>query len=249
MVLVHSIDEVIAQLDQIIAACARTNSRAGYFACLYRKMTIAVKQGIANGLFENGLRMERFDVLFANRYLSAFRQHSSGQTCTNAWCHAFDAGLQPYTVIQHLLLGMNAHINLDLGVAAAEVCAGQDIHALKGDFEKINAVIGSLVNTIQTDLEDICFPMRFVRFIDNAGKDAVINFSVTLARKAAWTNALALSALPEDNHPAYISTLDLQVAQVASNILTPDLSQSLLLRGIRFFEPKEPAKIISFLAD
>ncbi|MBL7713183.1 MAG: hypothetical protein JNL13_11980, partial [Chitinophagaceae bacterium] len=112
---VHSIDEVIAELDQVIAACLRTGSRAGYFACLYRKMTLAVKQGIAKGLFEDGQRMERFDVHFANRYLAAYRQYSSGEACTNAWCRAFEAGAQAHTVIQHLLLGMNAHINLDLG--------------------------------------------------------------------------------------------------------------------------------------
>ncbi|MBL7711141.1 MAG: hypothetical protein JNL13_01695, partial [Chitinophagaceae bacterium] len=136
-----------------------------------------------------------------------------------------------------------------LGIAATEISAGQDIQALRADFEKINDVIGSLINTVQTDLEDICFPMRFVRFIDNAGKDAVINFSIALARKTAWTNALALSALPPENHPAYIHTLDLQIATVARNIVTPGLSQSLLLKSIRFFEPKDTARIISFLED
>lgn len=249
MVSVLSINEVIAQLDQIIAECSKTQDRAGYFACLYRKMTIAVKQGIENGLFADGARMERFDVLFAGRYLSAYYRYRDKQACTSAWCHAFDACRQPYTVIQHLLLGMNAHINLDLGIAAAEVSTGQDIQALRPDFDKINEVIGSLINTVQTDLEAICLPMRFVRYIDNKSKDAVINFSITLARRTAWTNALALSALPAENHPAYIHTLDLQIAQVARNIVTPGFSQSLLLQSIRFFEPKDVVKIISVLED
>jgi hypothetical protein len=249
MILPLSINDVIVHLDGIIAECIRKKSRAGYFACLYRKMTIAVQQGIENGMFENGKRMELFDVHFANRYLFAYRQYESRQACTSAWCHAFDAGEKEYTVLQHLLLGMNAHINLDLGIAAAEISAGSDIQALRPDFEKINNIIGSLVNTVQTDLEDICFPMHFVRYIDNSSKDAVINFSIALARKTAWANALALSALPAENHPAYISTLDVQIAQVARNIINPDFSQGLLLKSIRLFEPKDTGKIISCLKD
>jgi hypothetical protein len=39
-------------------------------------------------------------------------------------------------VVQHVLLGMNAHINLDLGVAAAEVAPGPAIAGLRGDFDR-----------------------------------------------------------------------------------------------------------------
>jgi hypothetical protein len=39
----HTIDEVIAQLDEIMARSRRENSRLGFFAALYRQVTIMVK--------------------------------------------------------------------------------------------------------------------------------------------------------------------------------------------------------------
>ena len=49
-----TIDEVITFLDEIIEKSKNENSPIGYFASLYRKVTIRVKDGIHNGEFENG---------------------------------------------------------------------------------------------------------------------------------------------------------------------------------------------------
>jgi hypothetical protein len=67
----ETIDQVIDQLTEIIDWSRTTNSRLGYFAALYRKVTIKVKEGIAENFFDDGERMERMDVIFANRYLAA----------------------------------------------------------------------------------------------------------------------------------------------------------------------------------
>jgi hypothetical protein len=68
----QTIDEVIARLDDIIADCKQRQSRIGYFAALYRRMTVEVQTGIAQKNFEDGNRMEQLDVIFANRYLQAY---------------------------------------------------------------------------------------------------------------------------------------------------------------------------------
>lgn len=244
-----SINEVIAQLDDIIATAAQEHSRIAYFACLYRKMTIAVKEGISNNVFEDGPRMERLDVIFANRYIDAWQCYRQQLPLTGSWTNAFNAAAEQYTVLQHLLLGMNAHINLDLGIAAAQVSRNTDIHLLQNDFNRINDVIGSLVNSVQTDLEDICWPMRFVRYIDNKSKDAVINFSMKMARNTAWAHALTLSAAPPALWPGYHHTLDQKIAAISNNILNPRLSQSLLLQVIRWFEPADVNSVTACLKD
>jgi hypothetical protein len=41
------------------------SSRLGFFAALYREVTARIRKGIAEGRFEDGQRMEQFDVLFA----------------------------------------------------------------------------------------------------------------------------------------------------------------------------------------
>jgi Family of unknown function (DUF5995) len=49
-----TIDEVIHQLESLVASCIESNSRIGYFASLYHKVTLKVKEGI----LKMSLRME-----------------------------------------------------------------------------------------------------------------------------------------------------------------------------------------------
>ncbi|RZK18560.1 MAG: hypothetical protein EOO86_09860 [Pedobacter sp.] len=168
---------------------------------------------------------------------------------TTSWKSAFKATQQPYTVIQHLLMGMNAHINLDLGIAAAETSKGIGIQTIKKDFDLINNIIGSLINTVQKDLEEICAPMKLVKYVDNRSKESVINFSITTARNTAWANAVSLSAVVPNRYDHYINTLDSNINLVASKIINPNFSQSLILRTVRAFEPKDVGEIIKYLRD
>jgi hypothetical protein len=87
----RTIDEVIAQLDEIIERSILEESRLGYFAALYRRGTIKVKEGIAEGRFDDGPRMERLDVAFANRHLEAIDQFWKGQNPTQCWMVSFNA--------------------------------------------------------------------------------------------------------------------------------------------------------------
>ena len=69
---INSIDEVIEILGKIITASENNNDPLGYFAALYQKVTIKVKEGIENNFFDDGPRMEKLDVVFANRYIDAY---------------------------------------------------------------------------------------------------------------------------------------------------------------------------------
>src|SRR5215216_527449 len=86
-----TIDEVIGHLDEIIARARREESRFGYFATLYRNVTVEVKRGIAAGRFEDGPRMERLDVNFANRYLTALDCYLRGEPASRCWVTSFKA--------------------------------------------------------------------------------------------------------------------------------------------------------------
>ena len=114
----ETIEEVIQSLDKIIEWSKKGKMRLGYFAALYRKVTVQVQEGIKNGLFDDGERMERLDVIFANRYLEAFEQYHTSKDPTLSWKQAFDTSKRwKPIVLQHLLIGMNTHIDLDLAKA------------------------------------------------------------------------------------------------------------------------------------
>lgn len=91
-----TIDEVILQLEDIIAYCELNNSCAGYFAVLYHKVTCKVKECVQNKNFEDGERMEKLDVLFANSYLTAFYSWLDNKPTSLSWKTAFDA----FSIIQ-----------------------------------------------------------------------------------------------------------------------------------------------------
>jgi len=185
-------------LTQIIEQCKTSGNRAGYFAALYKRMTIAVRDGINTNKFDDGARMEKLDMIFAQRYLNAYKSYFSKQTCSLSWQFAFDACADnSLIVLQHLLLGINTHINLDLAIAAAEVAQGNSINALQNDFNSINNLIGSLVDDIQECLCEVWFPMRMLMKVANGKQIAVLNFSIDKAREASWSNALLLANMNE----------------------------------------------------
>lgn len=194
-----TIDGVILRLDAIVRESARTGSRFGYFAALYNRVTMAVRDGIRAGMFDDNARMERLDVAFANRYLAAWDAWTTGAKPTRAWRVAFEAAARPdLSVLQHLFLGMNAHINLDLGIAAADVAPGDAIHGLQRDFNRINDVLASLLPTVETQLREMSPLLDSLTTIadrlDNID-DRVGAFSMEKARDGAWRFALRLAPI------------------------------------------------------
>ncbi|WP_101448122.1 DUF5995 family protein [Aquimarina sp. MAR_2010_214] len=87
---IHTIDDVIATLEDIITQSKTNNNPLGYFATLYKKVTIKVKEGIENNFFDDGPRMERLDVIFAKRYLDAYFEYMDHKKVTASWEKAFE---------------------------------------------------------------------------------------------------------------------------------------------------------------
>src|SRR4051812_44715521 len=118
-----NIEEVITILDGIIAEQRELRSPLAFFPALYRGVTLRIRAGILDGTFADGDRMNRFDTTFANRYFAAFDAFRSGATPSRAWqvCFCVEKRRAGTMILQHLLLGMNAHINFDLPIAAVEI--------------------------------------------------------------------------------------------------------------------------------
>ncbi len=232
-----TIDEVIDQLTIIVDWSRQNNSRMGYFAALYRKVTRQVKTGIADGFFDDGPRMERLDVIFANRYIHACYQYQSGQTPTKSWVKAFDVTECWWPIVlQHLLMGMNAHINLDLGIAAAETVSPEELPNLKGDFDKINGVLAGLVDDVKNELAEIWPLLGLLNRYLGSEETAIINFSMEKARDAAWSFAEELSPLSEERRQQAIVEKDAMFALFSNVIMHPGFVGSLVIKIVRLGE-------------
>lgn len=230
----RTIDEVVNNLTLIINESKSNQSALGYFAALYRKVTIRVRQGIENNEFDDGKRMEQLDVIFANRYIQAYINYQNQQSVTKSWLVAFQyAVLSQPIVLQHLLIGMNAHINLDLGIAAAEVSAGKDIADLKADFGRINDVLSSLVEGVENDLTEIWPTLKKLLRLAGNLDNWMADFSMKLARNGAWKFACSLADSSPDQWSEQIKSRDRKVSSIARLITNPGLLTRLVFYFVR----------------
>ena len=217
-----TIPEVLDALDRVLAQALERGSRDGYFAAIYRKVTAKVGEGVASGFFDDGDRMERLDAGFASRYLTALAQHDRGEPTTRSWAVAFAALPSPRPLIlQHLLLGIHAHLNLDLGIAAAETAPGASLPGLRRDFDRINEILRQLVAGIEDDLGEVSPWLRLLFRVGGPTDEEVIRFSLEVARSEAWRFATELAPLARDDWGGPIGARDTRVARLARLVMSP----------------------------
>ena len=241
MVLTHS-------LNKIIEWSKENRSRSGYFPALYRKVTIRVKKGIDEGEFADGKRMECLDVNFANRYLEAFERYHSSKDVTRSWKLAFDSSKRWRPIVmQHLLLGMNAHIALDLGIAAAQTADREKLEDLKGDFFKINNILVSLINEVQEELAGVWPLLKLLDYAAGEADEYLAKFGMIISRGHAWEVAKELSDLAPQERTSKIEDLDREVSEIGTIILNPGYFVRSVLLLIRLGEIRSVPGIIRML--
>ena len=244
-----TIEEVILKLDEIIAWSILNNSPIGYFACTYRSMTLAVLDGVKKKKFEDGKRMVTLDLSFANRYFAALENYQNNKKCSNAWFTAFEAAKNTdLLIMQHILLGINAHINLDLGVSAASIMPYRKVNDLKNDFDKINEVIASINQKVQDSLSEICYPIEVIDQLSQGKDNVMLDFAISKARQTSWASAYILSNSIQFIRPALISIIDNAAALIGRNILISNKISPKVLKIMKACESNDVKKNIGILS-
>lgn len=243
-----TIDEVIAQLDQIIDTECANNSCMAYFPILYRKVTLRIKEGILNNEFENNPRMEKLDVLFANRYIDAYESLGPNKPFTQSWKKAFEAAKNGNLLImQHLLLGINAHINLDLGIAVAETVGDDgDMMDFENDFNKINEILGSMISNVEAKIISVSPLFGLLDKFGKGREDKLVSFSINIARDGAWLFANQYHISP--NKEVELNARDGIIAILAEKLIRQkSWVLKYLVKIIYFFEKKDVPQIVTVL--
>nr|WP_321237301.1 DUF5995 family protein [uncultured Psychroserpens sp.] len=245
-----NIQQVLDTLDTIIDESMATNSRLGLFAYIYRRTTAEIASEIALGNFEDNARLEILDVAFANLYLDAYKAFKTNQevSVSASWNFAFNQAENPLSILQHIMLGMNAHINLDLAIATAATMSGEDLNAIENDFNKVNDILFQITNELQDRLSRVS-PLLFI--LDWFGKNAdeqIIDFSMRKAREQSWNSANLLWALGDANNQATINNIDKVVLKLSERLAAPKSRIiRFVLKCIQKFETKDVSTIISKL--
>ncbi|MGV0786219.1 DUF5995 family protein [Mycolicibacterium sp. XJ2] len=194
-----NIDEVVRNLDQIIGWSVRQKSTIGYFAVLYKRSTVAIRAALDEGLFYDRPQMEQFDAVFAKRYFDALNAYfcpDDYDGLTLPWEVTFvrqDIGQS--TMLQHMVAGLNAHINFDLGLATAEMVPNS-MEAFEHDFQLINALVSTQIRGMLRVTEGLSPAVRWIRrAIPN--EIGFVSRILIKFRRSGWLFAIYLSMYPD----------------------------------------------------
>jgi hypothetical protein len=229
---VTSVNAAVARMEALSAYIADHESRGALdgLACfnhLYTVITRRVRDGIADGFFEDIPFITQLDVEFANRYFDAIRAHEwLPGSAPRAWQVLFDRRSNKWIEpMQFAIAGVNAHVNLDLCVAVVNACAALRTHPTHGhqhtDYLRINDIFAEEMKGLRQHYES-----GFSRMVDNLATpvlDAVCNWSVVTYRNIAWHKALELWDIRRRGRDDldFITTTDVAAARKAELILTP----------------------------
>lgn len=243
-----TIQEVQNQLDVIIEQAIINNDRIGIFAFIYRRTTAEIQKEIQLQSFEDNERLEKLDVAFASLYLEAYNNYTNHKPVSKCWEFAFNTKNESLTILQHILLGMNAHINLDLSVSTSATMAGSNLMAIENDFNKVNDILFNIVNEMQDRLSRVSHFMFLLDAIGENTDEKIIDFSMRKARQQAWNSANLLWSLGNKTNTDAIDKIDVLVLKLSEIIKSP--KSKLLkyaLKLISKFEEKDVGVILSKL--
>jgi hypothetical protein len=146
------------------------------------------------------------------------------------------------------MLGMNAHINLDLGIATAKTMSGQQILDIEDDFKKVNDILFQITNELQDRLSRVSPFMFILDWIGKHKDEMFIGFSMSKARQQSWNSANLLWSLGDVHDKKVIHNLDQFVLKLSERIRTPkSRSVRVLFKLLKLFETQKVSTIISKL--
>ena len=226
-------------------------SRAWATSRLYTHVETAIASALAEGAFDHPEWLVKVNETFFARYRDAFDERLRRAPTTSVWKAAFDAAQsRRLCVVQHLLLGMNAHINFDLAIAVADALEPDQVPAFQGDFNRMNALLASLVDGVCGDVALFWPPLKWINRLGRGPEDLIINFSMRYARDHAWRSALRLSTLAGSARAAAIAELDSVAVGLAHDVAHPgSVVGGLTVAIIRLGERGTVADIIDDMLD
>jgi hypothetical protein len=193
--------------------------------------------------------MEHLAVVFADRYLDALALWTKGEQPTRSWTVAFKAATdgRQRMIVQHLLAGMNAHINLDLGIVAAEV-SGDDRDGAYADFLRVNEILFQKLNGLQDMLGSVSSRMAWVDRIGGRLDERLMTLAIKDARNDAWDLAESLMADPEHTE-RLIEERDIRTADLCETIVGGAMPVRVVSRFVARSEPTDVRDVIDAFSE
>lgn len=257
---ITTFDDVLHELDRIIAWSLQNRSRIGFFAAIYKNVTARIKKAAEQGEFQDKTRIELLDVTFAGRYFAAvdaFRNSTAGNNAagyttggSDAWSYALAQSKRRFTIVlQQLLLSMNPHINIDLAMATAGISTPENMLFIYTDFLKVNEILASAMLQIEKEVFTVSPILSLISKLGMKPENSFFNFSLDVARCEAWSLACQLVIAGEPQKTQLFQTANQSAIALGKKIVAPGFLGSLAIFFIGIFEFKSIRRITEVLSN
>ena len=198
---------------------------------MYLRNTRALAAELGRGGFRDPPWVERWTAAFAGMYLDALRDWTEGVPVARPWQLAF--GARPdVPPLQHLLIGLNAHLNFDLPQSLLAVVPEVELDdpalqaAREDDFRRIDALVVHRVPEEYRYLRSVGGPLReeiLARLLYPLNLRASRSWLVA-ARASVWRNALLIAGSRQEGTTELgqrLADLDVLCAAKVAELLRP----------------------------
>ena len=221
---------VLRRMTALVDQWEAAHDRRAVFLGCYRLMTRNMLDAIDAGRFQDAVWVSRLLHRFADYYFAALDRSDQTSPDTPAvWRLAFDATRdEDVTTLQHLLLGVNAHINFDLVFALSDLLmpewAGLTEHQRiqrHADHELVNRIIGETVDAVQDQVIDRHSPWYdFVDKLLGPVDEWLTSRLISRWREEVWENAVCyLEAATPEERAVLRQRIEQQALRLGSDML------------------------------
>ncbi len=173
----------------------RAGDPRGVFATAYVEVTHKLDALRRDGALESPAWVSRLAARFADYYLDVSPDDASAPEC---WRFAAEvARARPGSTLEHLLLGMVAHILHDLPLALADTLAEEPPERCRRDYERLLAALAESVQPIVDALSAEFSPgLGLLDRLSLGRGRALVFLALALARAQGWRRAERIAGAP-----------------------------------------------------
>lgn len=199
---------VLARMDARLEELESTGDRRRVFLIVYRAMTEEMARRLPSAKFLDPDWTLSLTTRFAGMYFEADEAYEGKRDCPQPWQRAFELSGAPRTfVLEHALLGINAHISYDLprAVAATILEYGDNVDGptlpiaakiarRRYDYEIVNHLLAATTDPVQNLLKKRLTPLlRVIDFAALRFDEYLAELALRFVRGQGWHMAVALA--------------------------------------------------------
>lgn len=226
--MVHSSDIIDQMKLQTRTWQAAGDHRAIFLEC-YTLMTANMLRAIDGGRFNDEVWAKELLLRFADYYFIALDAYGcTDKDCVTVWTYAHDCSCEKdLHVLQHLLLGINAHINYDLVLSLVDLLEPEWAQLSEEEREKryadhclVNEVIAATIDTVQEEVVERHDPrMDIIDRLFGRLDERLLSALINRWRQGVWDNAMRFLETPSDQRELLRLELEQDVMKKAKWIL------------------------------